>query len=618
LGWANSDSATTASINPGDPVTLTKNKTVYAVWAPKYKLSFNLRDGTGTIETQVCYPQSTNGSCDVTVPMNEPEKEGYHFSGWITADDNTNIIHGGATLALSSDLKLYALWSPIYTVTFYKNDNTSTVVDTETCYPIDEETGEGKTSGSCSVNVPDPQPSRNGYFFLGWSGTASQNHATKTESTIAVTGNKDYYAIWAPYHTLSFDVNGGTGNFESQTCHPDTTDGNCSVTIPNTRPTRDGYTFLGWANSSTATTAIMQPGGALALTASKTIYAVWVEDSVPVTTFTLSYDLNGGTGSFVDQTCDTTTGSCGITIRSGSPTKNGYNFLGWADTKTATTATMQPEDPITLTTNKTIYAIWAPIYTVSFNTKGGNESIDAQTCYPNATSGSCNITIPNIVLTKDDYSFLGWNEDESATEATNYPGQTVSVSSSKAFYAVWEEKTTPPSPDPTPEGTGEVNWIQDQTHTKGNGQNLIVRVDYNIESFVSLEIDNTLVSTEHYTVTAGSTVVSINYDYIDTLATGEHTIILNFTNDTVVNTTFTIEEAPDDPTPDPDPTPNPTPTPGTDDEDDILVPDTSMVNGSDDGSYGGYLIGASVIVAIFVIITNIVRKIKTNRRIQFK
>lgn len=76
------------------------------------------------------------------------------------------------------------------------------------------------------------------------------------------------------------------------------------------------------------------------------------------------------------------------------------------------------------------------------------------------------------------------------------------------------------------------------------------------------------------------------------------------------------------PTPDPDPDDPVTPDdPGKSDtpsDKGVLAPDTSMVNGSDDGSYGGYLIGASVIVAVSVIVGNIVRKVKTNHRIQFK
>lgn len=450
LGWANSDSATTASINPGDPVTLTKNKTVYAVWAPKYKLSFNLRDGTGTIETQVCYPQSTNGSCDVTVPMDEPTKDGFYFSGWVTADDSTNIIHGGKTLTLSSNLKLYAFWSPIYTVSFYKNDNVSTVPETKTCHP------ENKTSGSCEVDVPNPQPSRSGYFFLGWAGDAKQDHATKTGSKIAVTGSKDYYAIWAPIYILNYNLNGGTGSISSSTCHP------------------------------------------------------------------------------------------------------------------------------------------------------------------NKTSGSCDIIISSVIPTKENYTFLGYGDDASATVALYHDGGNISISGNKTIYAVWSNST--PTPEPEPEGTGEISWVQEQEHTRGDTSNAVFRIDYPKSKFLSLMVDNETVPIEYYGVENGSTVITISYDYLDTLSAGEHTVAANFEDNITVTTTFTIAEAPVDPDDPDDPVTPDDPDDPDDpsDDEDVLAPDTSMVNGSDEGSYGGYLIGASIIVAISVVTANIIRRVKTNRRIQFK
>lgn len=39
--------------------------------------------------------------------------------------------------------------------------------------------------------------------------------------------------------------------------------------------TRSGYTFLGWATSSSATSASYQPGGSYTANASVTLYAVW-------------------------------------------------------------------------------------------------------------------------------------------------------------------------------------------------------------------------------------------------------------------------------------------------------------------------------------------------------
>ena len=97
-----------------------------------------------------------------------------------------------------------------------------------------------------------------------------------------------------PYnYMLTFNANGGimpnSSGWEVNPNNPaeaavatyDTGD-TCPLTIPNAAPTRTGYTFLGWADSPTATTAKYNKGGVITLTKTdshKTIYAVWEENS---------------------------------------------------------------------------------------------------------------------------------------------------------------------------------------------------------------------------------------------------------------------------------------------------------------------------------------------------
>lgn len=66
--------------------------------------------------------------------------------------------------------------------------------------------------------------------------------------------SRTLYAVWqknAPTsYTVSYDANGGSGAPNSQTKTQDVT-----LTLSGTKPTRSGYTFLGWATSSSATSA---------------------------------------------------------------------------------------------------------------------------------------------------------------------------------------------------------------------------------------------------------------------------------------------------------------------------------------------------------------------------
>ena len=71
-------------------------------------------------------------------------------------------------------------------------------------------------------------------------------------------------------YTVSYDANGGSGAPAAQTKTQDV-----ALTLSGTRPTRDGYTFLGWATSKTASSAQYQPGGTYTANAAATLYAVW-------------------------------------------------------------------------------------------------------------------------------------------------------------------------------------------------------------------------------------------------------------------------------------------------------------------------------------------------------
>ena len=136
---------------------------------------------------------------------------------------------------------------------------------------------------SYQIDVNKGKPTRDRYKFDGWADTANATTASYFGGEL-ITLTKDnpiktIYAVWKPIFELRYDANGGTGAPDSQTYTAlSATSTQATFTVPNQTPTKEGYTFKGWADSATATTVQYQPGGPIAVkheNSPKTVYAVW-------------------------------------------------------------------------------------------------------------------------------------------------------------------------------------------------------------------------------------------------------------------------------------------------------------------------------------------------------
>ena len=166
-----------------------------------------------------------------------------------------------------------------------------------------------------TFNVNRAKLTRSGYDHIGWADKADAVTAKYTggDPIVLTKDNptKTIYAVWMPFFELKYDANGGTGAPASQTrtaAHP--TVNRVTFTVPNQTPTKEGYTFKGWADSATATDAQYQPGGTVYVkheNSPKTVYAVWEgSDPIPVPSYD---DLKSAIGQI--QVKDVSTPSCG-------------------------------------------------------------------------------------------------------------------------------------------------------------------------------------------------------------------------------------------------------------------------------------------------------------------
>lgn len=151
-----------------------------------------------------------------------------------------------------------------------------------------------------------------------------------------------------PYHTITYDVTGGSGSPANQIKWYDET-----ITLSSTIPVKTGHTFLNWCTNTSNTGTKYNPGDEYSSNANVTLYAIWKAN-----TYTVSYNANGGTGAPANQT---KTYGVNLTLSSTKPTKTNYNFLGWS---TSADGDVVYKSGASYTTNAdvTLYAVWEIAY----------------------------------------------------------------------------------------------------------------------------------------------------------------------------------------------------------------------------------------------------------------
>ena len=243
---------------------------------------------------------------------------GYEFVGWAKEAKKNPTIFDFNTAGTTATQTTYTIYlvakktnpTPTYMYyLYYKyNDGTDSTWLTDV-------TDRPTAATTFTFNVNRAKLTRSGYDHIGWADKADAVTAKYTggDPIVLTKDNptKTIYAIWMPFFELKYDANGGTGAPASQTrtaAHP--TVNRVTFTVPNQTPSKEGYTFKGWADSSTATTAQYHPGDTVDVkheNSPKTVYAVWEgSDPIPVPSYD---DLKSAIGQI--QVKDVSTPSCG-------------------------------------------------------------------------------------------------------------------------------------------------------------------------------------------------------------------------------------------------------------------------------------------------------------------
>lgn len=167
-------------------------------------------------------------------------------------------------------------------------------------------------------------------------------------ATGTMTVSKSYTIPALASYAVKYDANGGSGAPGQQTKYYGK-----NLTLSSTKPSRKGYTFQGWATSSTGGVAYAS-GATYSANSEVTLYAVWKAN-----TWTVKYHANGGTGAPASQT--KTYGQT-LKLSTTKPTRADYNFLGWGTSPDSTTVAYQAGGSYTDNAAITLYAIWEIAY----------------------------------------------------------------------------------------------------------------------------------------------------------------------------------------------------------------------------------------------------------------
>lgn len=240
------------------------NVTVAAL--ASYTVTYNANGGTGTTSAQTKWYGEA-----LALRSNGFSRTGYTFAKWNTKADGSGTAYAaGASYTANAGVTLYAIWKAnTYKVTPNANGGTLHT----NCKALTKTYGTALALWLSSLN-----PTRTGYTFQNWntksngSGTAYAAGAQyKTEAAATL------YAIWkANTYAVTFNANGGSGAPAAQT----QTHG-VALTLSSTRPTRVGYTFLGWNTAADGSGTSYSAGGTVAANVNQalTLYAQWRADA---------------------------------------------------------------------------------------------------------------------------------------------------------------------------------------------------------------------------------------------------------------------------------------------------------------------------------------------------
>ena len=445
-GWGTSGNASAGVIGEYTP---NGSITLYALWdRAQYTVYYHANGGTGAPASQVkdygislslsadkpSHARSSAGSFTVMLDanggtvgktsLNAARTTSYTFKEWNTRANGTGAGYdAGASYTANESVTLFAQWEI--------------------------------TTTTAPVTLPTPE--RSGYLFMGWA--VDRNAATGVTGLYTASEDVTLYAVWEalPQYTVSYDANGGSGAPENQSKMQ-----GIDLTLSSVKPSRTNesvasytvfldanggtvgtdsvsaartisYSFKNWNTKADGTGTSYVPAAIYSTDAALSLYAQW----------------------------NSSTETMAVTLP--TPTREGYLFRGWGTSGNASAGVIGEYTP---KDNEVLYAVWKPVYIISYNANGGvgepstqgkpqGESISLSSVVPTRADNSAgnytitldanggtvrtnSVSVPKITS----YSFENWNTEADGSGTSFLPGAEFTIDADVTLYAQWSSNTT--------------------------------------------------------------------------------------------------------------------------------------------------------------------------------
>ena len=274
-GWYYDPECTEPAINWS--ISPERDITLYAGWTDGWIVTFEAEGGyfDGDKETYTVTVQKGSPLNEYPYPFAE-SRESWIWFDYYVLEDGTRVeactSNGWGSISRSSsfvpegDITLYAHYSHFYNVTF--DGNGGNFYNNPDRLTMSVRIAESSSSYADWYSPTNPEA---GVIFDGWYYDAACTRlAAARDGYFSPHRDLTLYAGWGRGYAVSFEANGGTDVPAAQTKIPGE-----DLQLSWDSPNREGFYFLGWAESPNADMAVYLPGESFTKDADTTLYALW-------------------------------------------------------------------------------------------------------------------------------------------------------------------------------------------------------------------------------------------------------------------------------------------------------------------------------------------------------